>query len=165
LGRSASQRAFTLIELMIVVAIIGLLASVAIPAFLEYMRSGKASEAQIALNRLGKTARANFVRNAYYPVGNEGPLPGGSPCGLPNGTFTAGHFTSLRTGGGMFEQLEFTVEEEFRFRYSYESADGTSFTALAIGDMDCDGIDGTVQALGTSTNGKPAVTLRDLGGD
>jgi hypothetical protein len=129
------------------------------------MRSGKASEAQIALNRLGKTARATYVRDAYYPVGSEGPVPGVSPCGLPNGTFSAGHFTSQRTPGGMFEELEFTVEEEFRYRYSYDSADGTTFTALATGDMDCDGIDGIVQAIGTSINGKPAVTLRDLGGD
>ena len=150
---------------MIVVAIIGLLASVAIPAFLEYMRSGKASEAQIALNRLGKSARVRYVQASTYPVGAEGPVPGTSPCGLPGSTFTAGYFTSQRASGGIFEDLEFTVEEAFRYRYSWDSADGSTFTALAIGDVDCDGIDGTIQAIGTSIDGKPAVTIRDFGGD
>ena len=41
-----SEKGFTLIELMIVVAIIAILAAVAIPAFSKYIRRAKTSEAR-----------------------------------------------------------------------------------------------------------------------
>ena len=76
-----NRKGFTLIELMIVVAIIGILAAVAIPGFMQYIKSSKTSEAKTNLNSLGKGAISFFEAEHYskdgmsatskqYPVGD-----------------------------------------------------------------------------------------------
>jgi len=62
-----SQKGFTLIELMIVVAIIGILAAVALPAYQDYTARAQASEAA-SLAAGVKTSIAEFYQsNGEYP--------------------------------------------------------------------------------------------------
>ena len=62
-----AQKGFTLIELMIVVAIIGILAAIAIPAYQDYIARSQVSEA-FAMTAGQKTAIAEYAQNnGVYP--------------------------------------------------------------------------------------------------
>ncbi len=66
--KQAAQRGFTLIELMIVVAIIGILAAVAIPAYMSYTVRAQVSEVILAATS-GKTQVAEaFQTNGALPA-------------------------------------------------------------------------------------------------
>ena len=68
-----AQKGFTLIELMIVVAIIGILAAIAIPAYQDYIARSQVSEA-FALTAGQKTAISEYAQiNGEYPSASTNP--------------------------------------------------------------------------------------------
>lgn len=66
-----TEAGFTLVELMIVVAIIGILAAIAIPNFQKYQAKARQKEAQIALSAIFTAEVSNFGEYAQYSSGIE----------------------------------------------------------------------------------------------
>ena len=64
--RRTLKRGFTLIELMIVVAIIGILAAIAIPNFLKFQAKSKQSEAKGNLKSLFTAQRSQYQEHDKY---------------------------------------------------------------------------------------------------
>ena len=58
------QKGFTLIELMIVIAIIGILAAVAVPQYSQYTKRAKFSEVKLAVSPIKSAVELCYQRNA-----------------------------------------------------------------------------------------------------
>ena len=129
------SRGFTLMELMIVVAVIGILSSTAIVMFRENKFRSMRSEAMTNLGAIGNLERAYFGEHGSFHAALPSP-----PSGMPG--------QKSNWGGGHFDGLGFSTEGVF---YSYDvnsaafgCACPSCFTASAWGNSDLDATMGLV---------------------
>jgi prepilin-type N-terminal cleavage/methylation domain-containing protein len=158
LSRRNKQGGFTLIELMIVVAIIGILAAVAIPAFMDYMKKGKSSEAELQLAKIKTNAKANFNTDSSYPVVTAALTPTSPCCTQDAGGKKKCAVNATDWATASWQALDFQLDEPFYFQYSYTGT-ANAYTATAVGDLDCDATTITYSLAGTVTNGNPSAAL------
>ena len=119
-----NQGGFTLIELMIVVAILGLLAAIAIPAFMDYMRKAKSAEFELQLGSIARNAKATFVGDGSYPrtAAVQTPNNANLACKKPGKAHAAGDWavaTAAQTNADVWAALELTIGDKFYGHYSY----------------------------------------------
>jgi prepilin-type N-terminal cleavage/methylation domain-containing protein len=156
-GRKRSS-GFTLVELMIVVAIIGILAAIAIPAFSRYIKRSKTAEAVGHVNKMvqGSVAYYEADHNDVNGVPVAKQFPGAvaaDPTGLA--TCCAGVGGKCpgwpAPGNASMEAMSLSIGDPHYYVVRYQSAGtaaASTFTAQAIGDLDCDATLATFQRTG-----------------
>jgi prepilin-type N-terminal cleavage/methylation domain-containing protein len=164
--RRNKSSGFTLVELMIVVAIIGILAAVAIPAFTRYVKKSRTAEATQHLNKIWQGALAYYESDhmaAGAAVGQVNILPkqfpaGGAAaaaesataCGCQQGGRCAGNAAVWNTDA-QWAALNFSLPDPHNYMPGYTGAGtgtASTFIGTAVGDLDCDATYATFQRQG-----------------
>jgi prepilin-type N-terminal cleavage/methylation domain-containing protein len=120
----STRNGFTLIELVIALAIIGVLTSAAIPSFLRYQLRSRSSEALVNLSAIARTQGFYFAEHGEF-VGVASPVPAIAP----------GSSRSAWTPGSDFDTLGWAPEGGVQFQYQVvadtDGAGSVRFTAAS----------------------------------
>jgi type IV pilus assembly protein PilA len=150
-------RGFTLVELMIVVAIIGVLSALALYGVSRYLKHAKSAEATANLGSIENGARQQYQRETSWGVADSQlfvhtfcPTTALTPSVVPKSA-KAMTPTSVWLSDG-WTCLKFNVGEPQYYAYQHVSNSSTgtaaSYTASAYGDLDGNGVQSTFELSG-----------------
>lgn len=165
--RKIAQRGFTLIELMIVVAIIGVLAALAVYGVTRYLASSKTAEARNALGRLGKDVTSAYegenmdttvltlkgstaISRRLCKTSTKVPAADGAIKGKKYQS-DPGEWVGADKETG-WTCLKFSMQDPQYYQYEYISLGGSAADvtadSIAHGDLDADGALSTFKLAG-----------------
>lgn len=111
-----TQKGFTLVELMIVVVVIGILASIGIPAYNDYVTRGKLVEGTSTLSDARVKMEQFFQDNRTYDAGGGTTCPPAIPTETTNFTYACSNLTATTyivtaTGKGNLSAFGYSINQ------------------------------------------------------
>lgn len=130
-SRESKQNGFTLIELMIVIAIIGILAGIALPSYTKYVINAKIPDAFVGLNELASKSKTYYMDNKNFDGITSACSPIAPAASQDNFTFTC-----ATSGTGMDAQtITFTASGKNQLaNYIYTLNESGAKTSSQPGD-------------------------------